>query len=216
MWISQILERVSDEAIKALPGEKIAKVFPKQFSNSKSRLVLKVPKTEGSHRKQYLTTPLLQEIKERIAEINEAKELLGPEYQDNGFLICQPDGRPIDPNNLCKTFKEWQSAMNITDQIDLQGLRKSGQMHKIRLSKNNYQLVAANAGQSPEVLMHHYNEALEAEKQELASMVESSFYPSSTKVPEKAAALGAEEILKLIQDNPDLSAKLMQLLKVSA
>lgn len=216
MWISQILERVSDEAIKALPGEKIAKVFPKQFSNSKSRLVLKVPKTEGSHRKQYLTTPLLQEIKERITEINEAKELLGPEYQDNGFLICQPDGRPIDPNNLCKSFKEWQSAMNITNQIDLQGLRKSGQMHKIRLSKNNYQLVAANAGQSPEVLMHHYNEALEAEKQELASMVESSFYPSSTKVSEKTAPLGAEEILKLIQENPDLSAKLMQLLKVSA
>ena len=157
-----------------------------------------------------------QEIKERIAEINRAKESLGSEYQDNGLLICQPDGRPIDPNNLCKSFKEWQSAMNITDQIDLQGLRKSGQMHKIRLTKNNYQLVAANAGQSPEVLMHHYNEALEVEKQQLASMVESSFYPTPAKSNEKPASLDAAEILKLIQENPDLSAKLMQLLKVSA
>ena len=130
--------------------------------------------------------------------------------------VCQPDGRPIDPNNLCKSFKEWQSAMNITDQIDLQGLRKSGQMHKIRLTKNNYQLVAANAGQSPEVLMHHYNEALEVEKQQLASMVESSFYPTPAKSNEKPASLDAAEILKLIQENPDLSAKLMQLLKVSA
>ena len=171
---------------------------------------------EGSMRKQYLTRPLVQEIKERIAEINKAKELLGPEYQDNGFLICQPDGRPVDPNNLCKSFKEWQSTMNITDQIDLQGLRKSGQMHKIRLTKNNYQLVAANAGQSPEVLMHHYNEALEAEKQQLASMVESSFYPSLEKKSETAATLDPAEILKLIQENPDLAAKLMQLLKVSA
>ena len=59
--------------------------------------------------------------------------------------------------------------------IDLQGLRKSGQMHKIRLTKNNYQLVAANAGQSPEVLMHHYNEALEVEKQQLASMLNQVF-----------------------------------------
>ena len=106
--------------------------------------------------------------------------------------------------------------MNITDQIDLQGLRKSGQMHKIRLTKNNYQLVAANAGQSPEVLMHHYNEALEVEKQQLASMVESSFYPTPAKSNEKPASLDAAEILKLIQKNPDLSAKLMQLLKVSA
>lgn len=214
--VSQILERVSDESLKTLSKEKIAKVFPKQFSNAKSRLVLKTPKTEGSLRKQYLTRPLVQEIKERIAEINKAKELLGPEYQDNGFLICQPDGRPVDPNNLCKSFKEWQSTMNITDQIDLQGLRKSGQMHKIRLTKNNYQLVAANAGQSPEVLMHHYNEALEAEKQQLASMVESSFYPSLEKKSETAATLDPAEILKLIQENPDLAAKLMQLLKVSA
>lgn len=105
MWISQILERVSDESLKTLSKEKIAKVFPKQFSNAKSRLVLKTPKTEGSLRKQYLTRPLVQEIKERIAEINKAKELLGPEYQDNGFLICQSDGRPVDPNNLCKSFK---------------------------------------------------------------------------------------------------------------
>ena len=75
MWISQILERVSDESLKTLSKEKITKVFPKQFSNAKSRLVLKTPKTEGSLRKQYLTRPLVQEIKERIAEINKAKEL---------------------------------------------------------------------------------------------------------------------------------------------
>lgn len=48
--------------------------------------------------------------------------------------------------------------------IDLQGLRKSGQMHKVRLTKNNYQLVAENGGQSPEVLMSNYNEALDTEK----------------------------------------------------
>ena len=82
--------------------------------------------------------------------------------------------------------------------------------------KHNYQLVAANAGQSPEVLMHHYNETLEVEKQQLASMVESSFYPTPAKSNEKPASLDAAEILKLIQENPDLSAKLMQLLKVSA
>ena len=47
-------------------------------------------------------------------------------------------------------------------------------------------------------------------------MVESSFYPTPAKSNEKPASLDAAEILKLIQENPDLSAKLMQLLKVSA
>ena len=64
--------------------------------------------------------------------------------------------------------------------------------------------------------MHHYNEALEAEKQQLASMVESSFYPSLEKKSETPATPDPSEILKLIQENPDLAAKLMQLLKVSA
>lgn len=68
----------------------------------------------------------------------------------------------------------------------------------------------------PILTMHHYNEALEVEKQQLASMVESSFYPTPAKSNEKPASLDAAEILKLIQENPDLSAKLMQLLKVSA
>ena len=44
-------------------------------------------------------------------------------------------------------------------------------MHKIRLSINNYQLVAENAGQSPEVLMHHYNEVLDSEKLDLSRLV---------------------------------------------
>ena len=65
-------------------------------------------------------------------------------------------------------------------------------------------------------LSERYNEALEAEKQQLASMVESSFYPSLEKKSETAATLDPAEILKLIQENPDLAAKLMQLLKVSA
>lgn len=43
MWITQIVERVSDEALRELPAEKIIKVFPKQVSSSKSQLILKDP-----------------------------------------------------------------------------------------------------------------------------------------------------------------------------
>ena len=42
------------------------------------------------------------------------------------------------------------------DQTAFQGLRKSGQMHKVRLTQNNYHLVAANSGQPPGVLMSNY------------------------------------------------------------
>ena len=102
-----------------------------------SCMILKPPKTDESFRKQYLTTSPTSEIMERIEEIERNKELLGSGYHDYGLLICQPDGKPIDPCNLCKMFHRWQTRNFISNQIDFQGLRKSGQMHKVRLSKNN-------------------------------------------------------------------------------
>ena len=62
-------------------------------------------------------------------------------------------------------------------------------MHKVRLTQNNYQLVAENSGQSPEVLMSNYNEAREIEKRALAAMVERSFYPEiAVSTPQAASA----------------------------
>lgn len=179
LWITQIVQRVSNESLEALPKEEIIKIFPKQVSTSKSSLILKGPKTKESYRKQYLTTPLLQEIKQRLDEIKSNKVFFGKEYQDSDLLLCHPDGRPIDPKSLDKTFKEWQSSIRIDDQIEFQGLRKSGQMHKVRISKNNYQLVAESGGQSPEVLMSNYNEALDSEKRTLSLLVETNFYPNT-------------------------------------
>ena len=158
LWITQIVARVSDKSLKELPKERIVQIFPKQNPRSSSCMILKAPKTDDSFRKQYLTAPLLKEIQQRLEEIRENKVALGRDYHDYGLLIYQPDGRPIDPNNLCKAFRRWQTDHHIEDQIDFQGLQKSGQMHKVRISQNNYQLVAESSGQSPAVLMSNYNE----------------------------------------------------------
>ncbi len=218
MWITQIVQRVSDKSLEELPKEEIIKVFPKKLATSTSSLILKGPKTEGSRRKQYLTTPLLQEIKRCLDAINANKEFLGAEYHDYGLLFCQPDGTPLDPKSLDKSFKERQTALHIEDQIEFQGLRKSGQMHKVRLSKNNYQLVAENSGQSPEVLMSNYNEALESEKRTLSLLVETNFYPAATSTPDTASAAGAQVdvLLQQLQQDPVLSQQLLQRLLTNA
>ena len=121
----------------------------------------------------------------------------------------------MDPKSLNKDFKKWQAAMNIEDQIEFQGLRKSGQMHKVRLSKNNYQLVAESGGQSPEVLMSNYNEALDSEKRALALMIEENFYPQ----PEPTSPQPAQDVaaaMQAIRQNPDLTRQLLQILLLDA
>ena len=212
LWITRQVQRASDESLGVLPPNEVIRIFPKHKPDAKSSLILKGPKTEGSYRKQYLTAPLLHEIRERLEQIQRNKEFFGAEYQDYGLLLCHPDGRPIDPDNFVKWFKDWQDAMHIEDQIEFQGLRKSGQMHKVRLTKNNYQLVAENSGQSPEVLMSNYNEALESEKRALAQLVESSFYPQAAPSPDQ----DAEKILQAIRGNPALSQQILQVLLSNA
>ena len=130
-------------------------------------------------------------------------------YHDYGLLICQPDGRPIDPKNLESAFREHQARISIPyeERVDIQGLRKSGQMHKVRLSKNDYQLVAESAGQSPEVLMSNYNEALDSEKRALSRMVEGSFYPQQDS--EQAQTDEVSELVARLQQNPDLQRQLL-------
>ena len=126
-------------------------------------------------------------------------------------MICQPDGRPWDPKSFDKKFKEYQSAALIAkeDQIEYQGLRKSGQMHKIRITQNNYQLVAESAGQSPEVLMSNYNEALDSEKRTLSLMVETSFYPQEEK-PQMSGEVAT--VMEMIQSSPELTQQVLQAL----
>ncbi len=217
LWITRQVQRVSDVALAVLPKNEVIRVFPKRVSASKSSLILKGPKTEDSHRKQYLTRPLLKEIEERMAEIQENMAFYGDEYKDYGLLICQPDGRPIEPSNLESAFKDHLVRIGISEEerVDIQGLRKSGQMHKVRLSKNDYQLVAENAGQSPEVLMSNYNEALDSEKRALSRMVEGSFYPKQE--AESASEDGElSELLAKVQSDPELQRQLLQKLLLEA
>ena len=209
-WITQEIQRVSDEALSVIPKTEIIRVFPKIKESSKSSLILKSPKTEGSTRKQYLTTPLLQEIRDRIQQIEKNKAFFGNEYQDYGLLICHPDGKPIEPKSLNKSFKRWQAQQCIEDQIEFQGLRKSGQMHKVRLSQNNYQLVAENSGQSPEVLMSNYNEALESEKRSLSQLVESNYYPSSNTSSDSNTEDDAADLIRRITRNPEIISAILR------
>ena len=136
------------------------------------------------------TPPAEKTVKRRAWDAARVYEVM-EKCQDCGLLICHPDGRPIDPKNLETAFKTHQRQIGIptAERIDIQGLRKSGQMHKVRLSKNDYQLVAESAGQSPEVLMSNYNEALDSEKRTLSRLVEGSFYPNLE--PEPALESGA-------------------------
>jgi len=65
-------------------------------------------------------------MKEQLEQIERDKDFFGSEYRDYGLLLCHPDGRPVEPKYLGDIFKNWQCKLHIDDQIEFQGLRKSG------------------------------------------------------------------------------------------
>lgn len=90
-------------------------------------------------------------------------------------------------------------------------------MHKVRLTKNNYQLVAENSGQSPEVLMSNYNEALDSEKRTLALLVETSFYPQEASAKTKTNEMEElQALMEKFQNDPALSQQFLHLLRAVA
>ena len=158
------------------------------------------------------TLAMLSQREKAIAEFRPETYYKVPRGVSGLRTADLPDGRPVDPKNLEKSFKEHQKRIGIpeNERIDFQGLRKSGQMHKVRLSQNNYQLVAENAGQSPEVLMNHYNEALDYEKRALSRLVENSFYPHRETSGEAQDSADVSALMAQIQQNPELCRKLLQ------
>lgn len=82
--------------------------------------------------------------------------------------------------------------------------------------KGGYQLVAENAGQSPEVLMSNYNEALDSEKRALSRMVEGSFYLDLEPESVEESSTDVSSLLDRIQQNPELRRQVVERLLMGA
>lgn len=84
-------------------------------------------------------------------------------------------------------------------------------MHKVRLTKNNFHLVTESGGHSPEVLMSHYNEALDSEKREMYRLVKRSFYDQADQEPPSEDEQAAQ-MLDQLRQNPAMLEKLLQMM----
>jgi integrase len=214
--IRQEIERMTDKALKATAKEDIIRVFPKKKGESGTQLVLLTPKTEGSVRRLYLNKFLSEDIAARLSQIEKDKQYYGDAYNDYGLLICLPNGDPVERTRMQRWFKDWQARNDTEIKIDMQGLRKSGAMYKLRLSDYDYQAVQLETGHStPNVLMEHYNEVMVSEKSRLAEKFENDFY-AGREVKAEIRASGIEELLQAVMADPEQLAALSKFMALQS
>lgn len=211
LYIDRVIDRVDKKLIEKLPKMDILFKFPNLYPGTRTMIVLKQPKTEGSIRTVY--------IPETVArKLEKLKHELGDDgYMDYGLIICQANGRPIMTEHLNKRFKEVLIQLNDptinVDNVVFHSLRHTSTGVKLRLSKGDLKTVQGDGGwNSPDMVTRRYAHILDEDRRRLADEMEQSFYKGKPEEPAPVAtpALDMQALVSLISANPELLKKALE------
>lgn len=203
IYIKQELQRASLEALEKLQYKDVYHVFePVMRPNSKSRLVLKKPKTDSSIRQIWLPTTLAKMLKDWKERQDRLKKKMGRQYKDYGLVLALEDGRPVEKRVVEAKFQKLKKEANLPDVV-FHSLRKSSITQKLKLSNGNIKAVQGDSGHAvARMITDIYSEIEDEDRRKNAVKFEDFFY-STPSVNEQvddslSAAIGA------LKDNPAL------------
>ena len=218
LYIDRVIDRVDKKLIEKLPKMDILFRFPNLYPGTRTVIVLKQPKTEGSIRTVYIPETVAKKL-EKLREMQMKLKLeLGDDgYMDYGLIICQANGRPTMTEHLNKRFKEVLIGLNDptinVDNVVFHSLRHTSTGVKLRLSKGDLKAVQGDGGwNSPDMVTKRYAHILDEDRRRLADEMEQSFYKGKAEEAPVAAApaLDAEALASLLASNPELLKKALE------
>ena len=116
--IERELERVDQVAINALGNADIIMVFPRVMAKkSKTRLVLKKPKTDTSIRTVWIPKTLALILREWRQRQEAWKEFMGEDYVDYNLVHAQENGRPCEDRIIGNAFARLKEKADLPDVV---------------------------------------------------------------------------------------------------
>ena len=216
--VNKMVQRLAKNSVTPANEDTILLQFPEQKPSGKSLLVLKKLKTRSSERIIFMTPQLKEEIRRRMEQIKRDKERLGDRYFDFGLLLCQPNGRPIEPAMCYKMFRQWQARMGGKyPSIVFHGLRHSSSTYKLEISEGDIKSVQGDTGhQTANVLMNTYAHIRNQPRIQLTQKIAQDFYGKQEAPPAVEGCGGPSQpavtdqlILAMIKNSPQLQQKLL-------
>ena len=152
LYIDRVIDRVNKKMVEKLTKMDVQFKFPNLYPGTRTMIVLKQPKTDGSIRNVYIPETVANKLNTLFNLQREMKRELGEEgYMDYGLIICQANGRPIMTEHLNKRFKEILIEMNDpdidTDDIVFHSIRHTSAGAKLRISSGD--LIEASGAAPP-------------------------------------------------------------------
>jgi integrase len=218
LYIDRVIDRVDKGLLKKLSKMEVLYKFPNLYPGTRTVIVLKQPKTEGSIRNVYIPDTVVQKLTALKSMQDALKVELGADgYMDYGLMICQANGRPIMTEHLNKRFKDVLAAMGDNADINLDdivfhSIRHTSAGMKLKLSHGDLKTVQAEGGwNTPDMVTKRYAHVVDEDRRKLAAEMERTFYGNG-KEKESHEGLPAElqTLMRLTKDNPELLTQFLQ------
>lgn len=216
IYVDKELTRVSVAAMDALANKDILTVFPTSKKNATTRLVLKKPKTASSERKIWLPKTLAHILLHWKQEQDKLKEILQDEFSDYDLVITHNDGRPCENRNIETAFNKLKEKHHLPNVV-FHSLRHSSTTYKLALSNGNIKDVQGDTGHATAQLVTDvYSHMLDESRKNNAIKFNAEFYNKPdlhVEVPSGKPEISGTDLLKLLEESPELKEKLKDLLK---
>lgn len=224
--IDKELERISQEAIDALGGADIITIFPRIMGKkSKTRLVLKKPKTESSIRTVWIPKTLALILREWKARQESWKEFMGEDYVDYGLVLAQENGRPCEDRIIGNAFARLKDKAGLPNVV-FHSLRHSSTTYKLKINHGDIKATQGDTGHAgPDMVTKVYAHILDEDRKINAQKFEAAFYanPDMRQIEAQAvqksqapASPDLTELIRQLQQQPGLASTLAQLLNGAA
>jgi integrase len=137
------------------------------------RLEFKEPKTASGRRTISLPPALVPALRQYKGEQAQRKLMLGPAYQDNGLVACQPDGAPINPTNFSSRFAVYVRQFGLT--VRFHDLRHGHATHMFRQGAAVTTVSRRLGHASPSITLGVYGHTLEGMDEAAARSLDGLF-----------------------------------------
>jgi hypothetical protein len=221
LHIYKAIDRVDKQNLE-LPKLKIYYTFPILNPYNKSVMVLKSPKTEATERFGKLNSLMIEKLERMKAMQKEMIDsVFGDCYQDNQLIICQPNGRPIMPEQLNRKFKaiivemrengcEFTSVPeNLLEEVVFHSVRAASATKKMQVSNGNIKAVMRAGGWAEPDMVIRYSKAYDNDQIDMVNQMENEYLKTGDAKP----SADTEELLRILQSHPDLVSKLLATVK---
>ena len=196
----------------------------------KTSLVLKMPKTESSIRDIYIPNSVAQALQELQKAQKAQKKKLHGLYHDFNMVIAQPDGRPTEGRLLDKDFKSLIETHQLPPVV-FHSLRHLSTSMKLQYSGGDIKAVQGDTGHAQASMVTQvYSHTFDENRRRVASLMEKSFFrqekgkadkqdsgdeengeDAKTEADHKDESARNQEILKLLNQSPDLADLILAL-----